>query len=164
MIDDDGDVWRHEKYPDQAGVIHTPVPKARQAEAVRFLNEEAFKTPAYFLDSEVLRRIEPSGFVDRIRVRQTALLSALFQDQRLSRLAEQGATLPAGQAYTLASLVGDVRRGIFSELTAARPAVDPYRRNLQQAFVDVMDRLINTPLVTPLPPNFTPFPGFTPPP
>ena len=104
------------------------------------------------------------GFVDRIRARQTALLNTLFQDARLSRVAEQGATLPAGQAYTLANLIGDVRRGIFSELTTARPAVDPYRRNLQQAFLDVMDRLINTPLVTPLPPNFNPFPGFTPPP
>jgi hypothetical protein len=27
--------------------------------------------------------------------------------------------------------------------------VDPYRRNLQHAFVDVMDRLLNTPLVPP---------------
>ncbi len=159
-----GGVYRHEKYPDQAGVIHTAVPRARQADAVRFLNENAFTTPLYFLDPEVLRRIEPTGFVDRIRARQTALLNTLFQDSRLSRLAEQGGTLPAGQAYTLANLIGDVRRGIFTELTTARPAVDPYRRNLQQAFLDVMDRLINTPLVTPLPPNFTPFPGFTPPP
>ena len=156
-----GGVWRHEKYPDQAGVIHTAVPKARQSEAVRFLNEEAFKTPAYFLDSEVLRRIEPSGFVDRIRLRQTALLSALFQDQRLSRLAEQGGTLPAGTAYTLSDLFADVRRGIFSEVESAQPSVDAYRRNLQEAFVDQMDRLINTPLVTAPPPQLAAFPGVT---
>ena len=42
--------------------------------------------------------------------------------------------------------------------------MDPYRRNLQRAFLDQMDRLINTPLVTPPPPGFTPFPGFVPPP
>src|SRR5439155_13056810 len=83
---------------------------------------------------------------------------------RLSRLAEQGATLPAGQAYTLADLFGDLRRGIFAELTTARPGVDTYRRNLQRAFLDQMDRLINTPLVTPPPPGFTPFAGFVPPP
>jgi len=41
--------------------------------------------------------------------------------------------------------------------------VDAYRRNLQRAFVDQMERLISTPLVTPPPPGFTPFPGFTPP-
>jgi len=158
-----GGVYRHEKYPDQAGVIHTAVPRARQADAVRFLNENAFATPIFFLDAEVLRRIEPTGFVERVRARQTAVLNALFQDARLSRLAEQGATLAAGAAYTLTDLFGDVRRGVFSELGAARPGVDAYRRNLQQAFVDQMDRLINTPLVTPLPPQAQGFPGFTPP-
>ncbi len=159
-----GGVYRHEKYPDQAGVIHTAVPRARQADAVRFLNENAFTTPIFFLDAEVLRRIEPTGFVERIRQRQTAVLNALFQDARLARLAEQGGTLPAGSAYTLTDLFGDVRRGVFSELSAARPSVDAYRRNLQQAFVDQMDRLISTPLAFVPPPGFTPFPGFTPPP
>lgn len=158
-----GGVWRHEKYPDQAGVIHRPVPRARQAEAVRFLNENAFATPMFFLDTGVLRRIEPTGFVERIRARQAALLNTLFQDARLSRLAEQGATMPAGTAYTVTNLFDDLRTGIFAELGSARPVVDPYRRNLQQTFVDQMDRLITTPLVTPVPPNFTPFPGFTPP-
>jgi hypothetical protein len=156
-----GGVWRHEKYPDQAGVIHTAVPRARQAEAVRFLNENAFTTPSYFLDAEVLRRIEPSGFVERVRVRQTTVLTALFQDQRLARLAEQGSTLSSGSAYTLADLFADVRRGVFAEVTSGQ-AVDAYRRNLQQAFVDQMDRLINTPLLTPPPPQFAGFPGVTP--
>jgi hypothetical protein len=157
-----GGVYRHEKYPNQAGVIHTPVPRGRQRDAVRFLGENAFATPLFFLDPEVLRRIEPSGFVDRIRVRQTAVLNALFQDARLSRLAEQGATLAPGTAYTLADLFGDVRRSVFAELGAARPAVDAYRRNLHRAFVDQMDRLINTPLAPATPPF--PFPGATPPP
>ncbi|MEX2155214.1 MAG: zinc-dependent metalloprotease [Gemmatimonadales bacterium] len=152
-----GGVYRHEKYPNQQGVIHTPVPRARQAEAVRFLNENAFTTPLYFLDADVLRRIEPSGFVDGIRARQRALLNTLFEDARLSRLAEQGATLPAGRAYTLAELFADVRGGIFAELGRARPAVDVYRRNLQQSFVDQMERLISTPLATPVPPQFAAF-------
>jgi hypothetical protein len=157
-----GGVYRHEKYPNQGGVIHTPAPRGRQTDAVRFLGENAFATPLFFLDPEVLRRIEPTGFVDRIRVRQTAVLTTLFQDARLSRLAEQGATLPPGSAYTLADLFGDVRRSVFAELAAARPAVDAYRRNLQRAFVDQMDRLISTPLAPATPPFV--FPGATPPP
>lgn len=156
-----GGVYRHEKYPNQSGVIHSAVPRARQVEAVRFLNENAFATPTYFLDAEVLRRIEPSGYVNRIRVRQTALLAALFNDGRLARLGEQGATQAAGTAYTLADLFADVRRGVFAELAGGR-AVDPYRRNVQQAFVDQMERLIATPLLTPVPPQFQAFPGFTP--
>src|SRR3989442_11489640 len=152
VADVPGGVRHKEKYPDQAGVIHTAVPRARQAEAVRFLNEHAFTTPLYFLDAQVLRRIEPTGFVERIRTRQTAILNTLFQDARLSRLAEQGATLPPGTAYTLADLFSDVRRGVFTELLATRPVVDAYRRNLQPAFVDQMDRLVHTPLVTTPPP------------
>ena len=136
---------------------------SKQAEAVRFLNENVFTTPTFFFDPEILRRIEPTGFVERMRVRQNAVLSLLFQDGRLSRLAEQGQTQPG--AYTIADLFGDVRRGIFSELAGAgNVRVDAYRRNLQRAFVDQMERLISTPLVTPPPPGFTPFPGFQPPP
>jgi hypothetical protein len=84
----------------------------------------------------------------------------------LSRLAEQGATVTTseGTAYTISDLFGDVRRGIFSEVGSGSVRIDAYRRNLQRAFVDQMERLISTPLVTPPPPNFTPFPGFVPPP
>ncbi|MGH7676306.1 MAG: zinc-dependent metalloprotease [Gemmatimonadales bacterium] len=148
-----GGVYRHEKYPSQEGVIHRPVPRARQAEAVRFLVDNAFSTPTYLFDPEVLRRLEPTGFVERVRVRQTALLTTLFGDARLARLAEQQATLPGGQAYTLVDLFGDVRRGIFSEYAGGRAGADPYRRNLQSAFVEQMDRLLNTPLAAPPPPT-----------
>jgi len=144
-----GGVWRHERYPSQTGALHQAVPRARQVEAVRFLNENAFTTPTYFLDTAVLRRIEPTGFVERVRARQTALLTTLFQDQRLSRLVEQEGTLGRGEAYTLSDLFDDVRRGVFSELAAAAPVVDAYRRNLQNAFLDQMDRLLNTPLAPP---------------
>jgi hypothetical protein len=133
---------------------------------VRFLNDNVFTTPTYFFDPEILRRVEPTGFVDRVRARQTGILTTLFNDSRLSRLAEQGATVTTseGTAYTISDLFGDVRRGIFSEVGSGSVRIDAYRRNLQRAFVDQMERLILTPLVTPPPPNFTPFPGFVPPP
>jgi hypothetical protein len=158
-----GGVYKFTKYASQPGTVYQPVPRAKQAEAVRFLNENVFTTPSYFFDPEILRRIEPTGFVERIRVRQTAILNTLFQDGRLSRLADQATTQPAGSAYTIADLFGDVRSGSFSEFAGGVPRVDTYRRNLQRAFVDQMERLISTPLVTPPPPGFTPFPGFTPP-
>jgi hypothetical protein len=148
-----GGVYRHEKYPNQQGAIHTPVPRERQAEAVAFLMENAFTTPAYFLDMEILRRVEPSGSVERIRQRQTVLLNTLLQDARLGRLAEQEATLPAGTSYTIATLFGELRRGLFREAAAARPSTDSYRRNIQRAFVDGMERLISTPLQPATPPG-----------
>ena len=158
-----GGVYRHEKYPDQPGTIHTAVPRAKQAEAVRFLLANVFTTPTWMLDTAILRRVEPTGSVDRIRTRQAAVLSDLLLDAKLSRLVEQDAfATPATPAYTIAELFGDLRRGLFSEVSAARPTTDAYRRNVQRLFADQMDRLLNTPLATPIPAGA--FGGFTPPP
>jgi hypothetical protein len=157
-----GGVYQFTKYAGQTGRVYQPVPRAKQAEAVQFLSDNVFTTPSFFFDPEILRRIEPTGFVDRVRQRQTAVLNLLFQDARLSRLAEQSATQPG--SYTITDLFGDVRRGIFAEFGAGPVRVDEYRRNVQRAFVDQMERLISTPLITPLPPGFTPFPGFNFPP
>jgi hypothetical protein len=149
-----GGVYRHEKYPNQPGVIHTVVPRAKQAEAVRFLNEQVFTTPTWMLDTEVLRRVEPTGSVERIRSRQAAVLNALLQDVRLSRLVEQDAfATPAAPAYTIADLFGDLHRGLFAEVLAPRTTTDAYRRNVQRLFVDQMDRLLNTPLAATIPPG-----------
>jgi hypothetical protein len=131
-------------------------------EMYAFLNANVFKTPDFFFDAEILRRVEPTGYVERIRTEQTTFLTNLFNDSRLSRLAEQGAT--ASNPYTIADLLGDVRRGVFSEEAARRVTVDAYRRNLQRAFVDEMDRLINTPLNANVPTRLPAFPGFVPPP
>jgi hypothetical protein len=145
------------RYPSQDGRVFSPVPKAKQQEAVKFLIDNAFTTPTYFLDPEVLRRIEPTGGVDRVRVRQNALLNTLLQDARLNRLAEQSAGATSDSpAYTIADLLGELRRGLFSEAGSARPNTDEYRRNVQRSFVEQMDRLINTPLAPQLPPGFNP--------
>src|SRR5436309_1511711 len=157
-----GGVYQFTKYAGQTGPVYQPVPREKQDEAVQFLNDNVFTTPSFFFDAEILRRIEPTGFVERVRQRQTVVLNLLFQDSRLSRLAEQSATQPG--SYTITDLFGDVRRGIFAEFGAGPVRVDEYRRNVQRAFDDQMERLISTPLVTPLPPGFTPFPGFNFPP
>lgn len=150
-----GGNFRTEKYAGQSGVIYEPLPRARQQEAVRFLLAEAFTTPTYFLDTALLRRLEPSGSVERIRQRQTQMLTGLLSDVRLSRMVEQQAfATTASPAYAVADLFGDLRRGLFSEAAAARPRTDVYRRNLQRHFVEQMERLVTTPLMPTLPPGF----------
>jgi len=143
-----GGVYRHEKHPNQPGTIHTAVPRAEQVRAVRFLLENVFTTPTWMLDTAILRRVEPTGSVERVRTRQAAVLSDLLLDAKLSRLVEQEAfATPGSPAYPIAELFGDLHRGLFAEVSAARPSTDAYRRNVQRLFVDQMDRLLNTPLV-----------------
>jgi len=131
------------------------VPRAKQAEAVRWLNDNVFATPTYFLDTAILRRIEPTGSVERLRARQSQILGIVLNDARLGRLAEEKAfATDAAPAYGIADLLGDLRRGLFAETAALHPVTDVYRRNLQRAFVEQMNRLINTPLEPQLPPGF----------
>jgi hypothetical protein len=140
------------------------VPRAQQAAAVRFLAENVLATPLWMYDPEILRRIEPAGFAERMRTAQTQFLRMLFDDARLSRLADQMATAtPAAPAYGIGDLLGDVRKASFSELAGPRVAVDGYRRNLQRAFVDLMNEKLNPPPAVPRPAGPLP-PGFTPPP
>ena len=47
-------------------------------------------------------------------------------------------------AYNALELLGDLKRGIFSELTSGLP-IDVYRRNLQKSFVNQLTSMLNPP-------------------
>jgi hypothetical protein len=133
-----------EKYAGQAGVRYRPLSRARQKDAVRFLNENAFATPTQFLVDDILRRIEVEGGIRRINAAQTGILNTLFNDRRLERLVEYEALGGAARdSYTLAEFVGDVRLGIWSELGAASVSIDPYRRELQRSFLATARNKVN---------------------
>ncbi len=120
------------------GVRFTPLSKARQQEAVSFLNENLFKTPAWLLPTEILRKIEPTSGQARVLGLQQAALNNILSAARFGRLQEHDA-IQGDQAYTISQLLADVRSGLFAELAGAAPVkVDAYRRNLQRAFVDLM--------------------------
>lgn len=120
----------------------TPVAKARQVEAVKFLNENAFSTPAWALDKDVLRRIAPIGVLNRVRNAQNNVLNNLLSSARFARLVEQQA-LDGDGAYQPAEFLGDVRKGIWSELTAPQVKTNAYRRNLQRAYLDLANNKLN---------------------
>ena len=131
------------------GVRFTPVDEARQREAMRFLHEHAFRVPEYLLDPELLWRMEQEGTLNRIRAAQAGVLNTLLAPARLDRLVEYEALARGStRAYTLAEMLADLRRGVWSELSAGNPRVDPYRRNLQRAFLDAAARIINPPAPT----------------
>lgn len=132
-----------EKWGGQTGPRFTPVPKAKQQAAVKFLNENAFATPTFLLDKEILRRLVPTGDVARIHAAQSGVLSALLQNARLLRVADQGATAKAGESYALVDLFADIRSGLFSDLAAGN--IDSYRRALQRAYVENLRDKINPP-------------------
>ena len=136
-----------QKHVGQQGVVYVPVAKARQMEAVRFLNENAFATPTWAIDKEILRRIEPIGVLSRIRNAQSNVLTSLLSSPRFARLVEQEA-MDGAAAYAPTEFVADVRKGIFKELDSAVPWIDAYRRNLQRAYLDMVHAKLNGPAQT----------------
>jgi len=153
-----GGVDRTRKAQGQDGAVYTIIPKARQQEAVRFLSEQAFTTPDWMIDRDILSRIEHAGIVDRIRARQVAVLNNVFEPGRLQRLIESEAAL-GSNAYTLANLFTDMHRAVWTELAAGR-TIDEYRRNLQRGYIERMEYLM-TQEPPPIPPAILPFVTFT---
>jgi len=128
------------RYGDAERVYHT-LARERQEEAVAFLQEHAFRTPAALIDPAILARLEAGGAPERILSSQRRLLEALLSDGRARRMAEH-AQLAGPEAYAPLDLMRDLSRGIWSELGSEPVAIDLYRRNLQRAHVEVLaDRL-----------------------
>jgi len=150
-----GGVHGQEKAVGQKGGVYTPVSAARQREAVRFLNEQAFRTPSFLLDPSVLRKFEATGSLDRIGAAQRAILNQLLTNQRLARMVElEALSTRRGEEYTLADMLGDLRRGVWEELRTGAP-IDAYRRRLQRAHVELLGQKVNPPAVS-LPPGASP--------
>ena len=145
-----------EKYAGQSGPRYMPWPRARQKEAVRFLNENAFATPGFLVTTDILRLIEVEGALRRVNQAQSGVLNALLGDRRLERVVEFEALSP-NDAYSLTELLGDVRSGIWRELTAGAVVIDPFRRELQRSYLTLVGNKINPPPFTPpagVPPEF----------
>jgi len=133
-----------EKYGGQLGPRFTPVSAARQREAVRFLNANAFRTPRYLISTEIARRIEPEGELRRIGSAQSRVLFALLDGDRLARVAEYDAFARDKQSvYSLGEMLTDVRRSIWSELSDNSVTIDPFRRRLQRSWLVQADGKIN---------------------
>jgi hypothetical protein len=129
-----GGVYRTRKTFGQEGPVYEVVPEAKQRAAMRFLAEQAFETPYWMIDKELLARIEQPSAVDRIRELQVRTLERVLDPARMQRLIEAEA-LHGDAVYTLPEMLGDLRGAIWSELARGRP-IDPFRRNLQRGYLE----------------------------
>jgi len=136
-----GGVFETYKTYEQEGAVYEPVPAAQQREALRFLNRQAFQSPTWLVEADVLRRIEASGALERVREAQVGVVDMLLRPQRMARLLEADAVAD-GDAYPLGRMLEDLRDGIWGELDDGA-AIDPYRRNLQRGYLARMKHLLS---------------------
>ena len=136
-----GGVYEHYKTSDQEGAVYTHVSKNHQKKAMQFINKELFSTPKWLLDKNIFDKVQYSGSGERIRGLQVSTLNRILKLGRMARLIENQ-TLNGTKAYSLLSLMYDLRRGIWAELYSVR-SIDAYRRNLQRAHIDRLGFLLN---------------------
>ena len=136
-----GGVYETFKTYNQDGPVYDPVPAAQQREVLRFLNRQAFQPPAWLVEADVLRRIEASGALDRVRAAQVSVVNMLLRPQRMARLLEAEAVAD-GEVYALGTMLDDLRTGVWSELDGG-DAIGPYRRNLQRGYLERMGYLLS---------------------
>jgi hypothetical protein len=115
------------------------VPKEKQKESVRFLLASLFTTPSKLLDPKIVNQFKYTGVANDLMSQQKAVLNSLLSGSRLNRLFD-AEVMGADKAYPVVELVGDLQDGIFSELKEAAPKVDPIRRNLQRAYLDILKK------------------------
>jgi len=135
-----GGVYENYKTYDQEGPVYTHVDKTHQKNCLKFINTELFKTPTWLIDKEIIGKTEYSGITERIINIQIRALNNILSLGRMMRMIENE-TLNGSEAYTLISMMSDLRRGIWEELRTGK-RIDTYRRNLQRAHVERLASLM----------------------
>jgi hypothetical protein len=136
-----GGVFIDYKTSDEDGVVYEPVSAERQRRALAFVIENGFERPEWLLDTDILRRIEAAGALDRVRSAQVSILNRLLDPSRIARLLEAEAIDGGEGLYSAAAMLGDVRAGVWSELEDGT-AIDPLRRNLQRGYIERLQYLM----------------------
>ena len=140
-----GGLDKQEKAVSQSGPVWTMVPRARQKDAVKFLNDEVFTTPTAMIKPDILRKIESDGNINRVSGAQARTLSALVQNAKLQRMVEfEAMTTNTAQVYSLGEMLTDLRKGLWSEIYSGQ-TIDAYRRRLQTTYLEAMASKIKPP-------------------
>jgi hypothetical protein len=146
-----GGVREHRTLAGRGGETFVRVPKAKQKAAVHFLLEHAFVTPKRLLNPAIVSQFRYSGVASDVLSMQKGLLRTLLSADRLNRLFD-AEVLDSDKAYTVVELVGDVQDGLWSELKAEQPRIEPLRRELQRTYLHLLKSEFEPAATTPTTP------------
>ncbi len=137
-----GGIYKTPKVVEDPGPVYEFTPKAKQSEAVAFLNQQLFTTPTWLINNDIFSKTggNPLIIIGNI---QTGTLNRLFNTNTLDKLIEAETEI-GNNAYKMTDLFNDLKKGIWSELATKKP-INVYRRNLQKSYVDILDNLLNPP-------------------
>jgi hypothetical protein len=135
-----GGVQTTPRMVEEPGVIVEFVPKAKQKEAMQFLQQQLFTTPRWIVDNNITS-YTGGNKLTIISNLQNSAINRLVSASTFTKLFR--AEAENANAYTASEMLTDLRKGIWSEVAARRP-VDIYRRNLQKLHLEALTRMIST--------------------
>ncbi len=135
-----GGVHEERLKPNQKGFIYTPVSAAEQTASLNWLLNNAFSSPDWLYHAEISRNIDPAGFVENIRALQSRHLNNLLSADKMARLMENTVYKVD---YNGLDMMNQLQKGIWKEVYAGGRSIDIYRRNLQKAYLERMNTLLN---------------------
>lgn len=129
----------------RGGETFTRVAEDKQRAALEFLLVNGFNAPSKLLNPSLINLFKYSAIASDIASQQRALLNTLLSSSVMGRLFD--AELQMGEkAFTATELVNELQNGIFSELKLPEPKVEPLRRQLQRAYIDILNEEFNPPV------------------
>jgi hypothetical protein len=140
-----GGIYKTPKVVEDSEPVYEFTPKARQAEAVAFINQQLFTTPSWLISYDIYGKTGASPLTVIGNIQDNAL-NRFFSANTLNKLINAETALGTN-AYKMTDLFNDVKKGVWSEL-AGRKTIDVYRRNLQKSYVNILSNLLNPPEVT----------------
>lgn len=140
-----GGVVENRTLAGRGGETFTRVTEEKQRAALKFLLDNAFVTPAKILNPAIINQFKYNGSANDVASQQRALLSTLLGASIMGRLFDAEFQL-GDKTFTANEMVNELQNGIFSELKAGEPKVDPLRRQLQRSYIDILAREFEPPM------------------
>jgi hypothetical protein len=140
-----GGIYETLKKNDQAGAVYEYVSKATQKEAMDFVNKQIFITPTWLISKDISDKTN-TNFGTVILSLQEGALNKMLNTNTMGKMLNAESSNGAA-AYTVNDLLTDLKQNVFTELGSKKP-IEIYRRNLQKAYVERLNTLINPPAAT----------------
>ena len=135
-----GGIYKTPKVYEDGGPVFEFTQKAKQSEAVAFLNQQLFNTPSWLISNDVFARTggNPLTIIGNI---QDGTLNRLFGTNTLNKLVNAETSI-GNNAYKITDLFSDLKKGVWTELSTKK-TIDVYRRNLQKSYINILNNLLN---------------------
>ncbi len=135
-----GGIYETPKTVEEPGGVYAYVPKATQQEAMQFLDKNIFTTPTWLINDDISAKTGTDA-VSLIGGRMESTLNSLLSTPRMAKMISAEAAL-GRNAYSLTEFMSDLQKSIWKEVYE-RKSINVYRRNLQKAYIERLNSIIN---------------------